>query len=525
MFRLFFFLWRLDWNATSKQATFSIDQNYDGGTFTANTSFVLDGSDNGFDIANSYLFIGGGQGMAVDDISVAQLSVPLTPGTIGNSQHLYLDEDPEPFTSVAAATGNGAIAYQWEWKTTGAWVNISGATGATYDSPVLGGEFTESTEMFVRRKATDDFASEYSNEASLMLTKVFSTSGTYLFFDNLNTGDTGNMNQDYATRQAGGGGTSPYTDPSDNFSISGNKLKNAGEAGLLSLDANMARYLVGEDFELSFKLTVPDSSGMWSSLYVADTPAGRNTSRFGLVAFGGASANAFEVYKGTSGGMAVDVITVAEMTTLLGRSYNKAEEHTIQLISKAGSGGTNTYRLVVDGVVIKSNIEYAFSNDTLRSIEVTGQMAGASAGALYDDIAIRYSPTFVNWSEKKGLSGADAERDADPDGDGLNNLAEYALGGNPSSADDAARLPVFEVTDGGGGSNFVEYIYNRRRNAASLGLTYGLNINTNLTGAWEYVGMVHETDAVGIDLDFESVTNSVPFGTGRGFIQLKITEE
>ncbi|RKX42192.1 MAG: hypothetical protein DRP64_10235, partial [Verrucomicrobia bacterium] len=72
---------------------------------------------------------------------------------------------------------------------------------------------------------------------------------------------------------------------------------------------------------------------------------------------------------------------------------------------------------------------------------------------------------------------------------------------------------------------FVDYVYNRRFNAASLGLTYGLNMSTNLMSAWEYIGTVYETDSVGIDQDFESVSNSVPFDTGEGFIQLMVTED
>ena len=71
----------------------------------------------------------------------------------------------------------------------------------------------------------------------------------------------------------------------------------------------------------------------------------------------------------------------------------------------------------------------------------------------------------------------------------------------------------------------MDYVYNRRLYAASLGLTYGLNTSTNLQSAWIYVGTTYETGSDKIDLDFESVSNSVPFDTDEGFIQLKVTED
>jgi len=133
--------------------------------------------------------------------------------------------------------------------------------------------------------------------------------------------------------------------------------------------------------------------------------------------------------------------------------------------------------------------------------------------------------SYPEWAEENGLVGAHALRDADPDGDSLDNLAEYALGGDPNVADAAAYLPTYGITDAGGGSNFVDYIYNRRLNAASVGLTYGLNMGTNLTGTWTYVGTSYETGFVDIDQDFESVSNSVPFSGPQGFVQLEILED
>ena len=62
----------------------------------------------------------------------------------------------------------------------------------------------------------------------------------------------------------------------------------------------------------------------------------------------------------------------------------------------------------------------------------------------------------------------------------------------------------------------------RERFAGILGLTYGLNQSTNLMGEWDYVGDTFETGSAYVDLYFESVTNSVPFGSDQGYIQLEV---
>ncbi len=58
---------RMTWNATSKIATFAIDLGNNG---SYDSSFTIDGSNNGFDTTNSQLFLGGGNGVSFDNISV-----------------------------------------------------------------------------------------------------------------------------------------------------------------------------------------------------------------------------------------------------------------------------------------------------------------------------------------------------------------------------------------------------------------------------------------------------------------------
>jgi hypothetical protein len=60
---------RMTWNAITKLALFELDLGYTG-EFSADHKMIIDGSDNGFTSSNSRLFVGGGDGVTFDDISV-----------------------------------------------------------------------------------------------------------------------------------------------------------------------------------------------------------------------------------------------------------------------------------------------------------------------------------------------------------------------------------------------------------------------------------------------------------------------
>jgi hypothetical protein len=71
---------RMRWNAALGQATFEFDNGNNG---SIDGTFTLNGADNGFNSTNSQLFIGGGNGLIVDNISVSAVPEPSTYGLIG----------------------------------------------------------------------------------------------------------------------------------------------------------------------------------------------------------------------------------------------------------------------------------------------------------------------------------------------------------------------------------------------------------------------------------------------------------
>jgi len=175
----------------------------------------------------------------------------------------------------------------------------------------------------------------------------------------------------------------------------------------------------------------------------------------------------------------------------------------------------DTLHFHITGGGVDVNGEYVWIDD----LEITGYSSA-------DQPAPTHEESYAEWAARFGLdpngSGA-TTNDAEYGGmgDGLDNLMEYTLGGNPTVDDASTFMPVFAMSDASG-SNTMEYVYNRRLDAGILGLTYGLNESSNLQSNWNYVGTTYETGSTDIDLYFESVTNSVPATTDEGFIGLKI---
>lgn len=107
---------------------------------------------------------------------------------------------------------------------------------------------------------------------------------------------------------------------------------------------------------------------------------------------------------------------------------------------------------------------------------------------------------------------------SDYDADGLNNLYEYGLGGDPTNALDQGTSPVFDVVDSG--SELI-YVHPQLSNPLS-GLNYYLRLNTDLVaGSWVNTGYtVTGTNIVAGDLDF--VTNVTDTIGSQKFIRLII---
>jgi hypothetical protein len=115
------------------------------------------------------------------------------------------------------------------------------------------------------------------------------------------------------------------------------------------------------------------------------------------------------------------------------------------------------------------------------------------------------------------ITGTNADLFADPDGDGLNNLTEYALGGIPNLGS-ADILPKSETIE-----DEFAIQYNRRLDAQVRGLTYTVNVSDDLVDPDWTTNGVTLAGTETVDSTFESITNSVStIGTTNQFLKLDI---
>lgn len=126
--------------------------------------------------------------------------------------------------------------------------------------------------------------------------------------------------------------------------------------------------------------------------------------------------------------------------------------------------------------------------------------------------------TFEGWIGEYSV-GSQTNLLDDFDGDGMNNLTEYALGGNPETADAGSVLPLAVVDLD---NDLFIYVYDRRTDAADRGLTYTVKTDIDLSAnAWTTNG-VTETGVGASDAGFESVTNTVSADLDAKFLRLQV---
>jgi fibronectin-binding autotransporter adhesin len=128
----------------------------------------------------------------------------------------------------------------------------------------------------------------------------------------------------------------------------------------------------------------------------------------------------------------------------------------------------------------------------------SGTFASVSAGYTVDysvpneiRLVASSGQSFASWAAGFGLSGQAAQPEEDPDFDGIANLVEFVLGGNPANVPDSALLPTIALVGNPGGAvppgQYLRFTY--RRTADSAYLNPGMQFQAGLAGPW--------TDAAG----------------------------
>ncbi|VGO12003.1 hypothetical protein PDESU_00551 [Pontiella desulfatans] len=151
-------------------------------------------------------------------------------------------------------------------------------------------------------------------------------------------------------------------------------------------------------------------------------------------------------------------------------------------------------------------------------IRIAKANENATHRIVIDDASFKQTPVVTNsyasWASDWGVDiGAESE---DYDHDGLINLYEYGLGGNPTNGFVNGNLPTF----GKDGADFG-YVYAQRSDDPTL--TYYLGTDDDLVAepGWTNSGYTVEgTNVTGGT--FDEVTNSIPTADPQKFIRLFI---
>jgi len=135
--------------------------------------------------------------------------------------------------------------------------------------------------------------------------------------------------------------------------------------------------------------------------------------------------------------------------------------------------------------------------------------------------------TFTAWIGGFGLSVPNQAWDADPEngglGDGYVNLLEYALGMNPSVADAGSKESIATVNDGG--TNYFEFVHDRRTDYVAQSLTYNLIDTPNLVYPTLSTNAQDEVAIGAASGGYEPVTNRYIADESAQFIQLEVKQD
>ena len=241
-----------------------------------------------------------------------------------------------------------------------------------------------------------------------------------------------------------------------------------------------------------------DTNGDWSNGSVTQTDPNESNAWWQVDLGSELFIGGIKVYNRTDGNIRLSQFTVSVL-----------DREGSSIFSQSFTGYPDPSILIKTGGVIGQFVRIdQDSNNPLSLAEVEVFESGKA-------------PKFSGWIDQYEVSGDDADPTGDPDGDLLNNLTEFALGGNPTNAASVGFSPMLDAS--GIESNMVHFVYPRRIGAGSE-LTYILEFCSDLTSDnWTVGDYVELPETGSLNDDFEAVTNRIDTtGKTKEFMRLRV---
>ncbi|MCF7818816.1 MAG: hypothetical protein K9M54_13145 [Kiritimatiellales bacterium] len=261
----------------------------------------------------------------------------------------------------------------------------------------------------------------------------------------------------------------------------------------------------------------PTDDGKFWMLTTGDTGTRSYCYAFTNGYVGSTAGNVGFISQGNAAGIALDTVgtdlyvvrTYSTATAFYKNAVFRDIQGTAQIDLAMGTGYN---AIAADGSVIVQPL-------TTGSRTLAGSFSGT--GSVFVGLEVVPAPpnNYVTWA---GTWGVDiGAKTNDYDGDGLSNVYEFGLGGDPTNNLNRGTSPEFAVVAAGGGSNEFIYVYPQLADPNS-GLAYSLHTSTDLlSGIWTNAGYaITGTNVTGNALDF--VTNVTNMVDAKKYIRLVI---
>jgi hypothetical protein len=158
----------------------------------------------------------------------------------------------------------------------------------------------------------------------------------------------------------------------------------------------------------------------------------------------------------------------------------------------------------------------------------------ASDGRLTDEKSMRVivaasaAGKLEAWKDRWfPQGGAESENGADPDGDGMSNLYEYALGLDPTRSSVAQKPKIGKTIDSQTGKHYLTLTYQRLKSAEDSSLSFTVLATGDPAGTWTSLSGTGTVTDLGGGLERVVMTDSVALEdspTGR-YLRLKVEIE